>query len=228
MDHPTSSAIHNRGERPSLLFNSTEVELSDIPRLESPVAESVGKVNNPNGHAELHRDLSLHTRTENSIRNDRNDDSSLYDTRSDVTVVTRSLKTWDVAALIINKMVRFRKSIILTITTYEGAKRKLIDWNRHLYNTRCGFVFDRQQIDQYNLVGCWWCPYPPLVCVRALVRIDTLILVTLLKKPLSLTVYLEFGAALPYTGGELIYVCSCTLFDFTIDQTRAKIISHHS
>jgi hypothetical protein len=44
----------------------------------------------------------------------------------------------------------------------------------------------------------------------------------------SLTVYLEFGDALPYTGGELIYVSPCPLEDATIERTRAEIKSHYS
>lgn len=107
MDRPIGSSICNRGARPAILVNSAEVELSDIPPPGSPEAESVGNVDIINGHTELRRQLSSHSRNRESTENDRNDDSSIYDTVSDVTVVTRSLRTWDVAALIINKMVRF-------------------------------------------------------------------------------------------------------------------------
>ena len=107
MDQPTNSSIRNRGERPAILANSAEVELSDIPPPGSPAAESVGNVDIINGHTELRTQLSSHSRNRESTENDRNDDSSIYGTVSDVTVVTRSLRTWDVAALIINKMVRF-------------------------------------------------------------------------------------------------------------------------
>ncbi|KUL89231.1 hypothetical protein ZTR_03751 [Talaromyces verruculosus] len=161
MDRPTSSSIRNRGERPAILVNSAEVELSDIPPPGSPAAESVGNVDIINGHAGLRRQLTSHSRNRESTGNDRNDDSSIYDTVSDVTVVTRSLRTWDVAALIINKMIGTgiftTPGVVLSLT---GSKSiSIILW----------------------VVG----------------GVHTL---------LCLTVYLEFGAALPYTGGELIYL----------------------
>ncbi|GAM42072.1 F-box domain and ankyrin repeat protein [Talaromyces pinophilus] len=161
MDRPTSSSIRNRGERPAILVNSAEVELSDIPPPGSPAAESVGNVDIINGNTELRRQLSSHSRNREFTENDRNDDSSIYDTVSDVTVVTRSLRTWDVAALIINKMIGTgiftTPGVVLSLT---GSKSiSIILW----------------------VVG----------------GVHTL---------LCLTVYLEFGAALPYTGGELIYL----------------------
>jgi hypothetical protein len=83
--------------------------LGDIPLSGNTAVEYVSNSNIPNGHTEIHRPLSSHSRIGDSTENYQNDDSSIYDTGSDVTVVTRSLRTWDVAALIINKMVRIQK-----------------------------------------------------------------------------------------------------------------------
>lgn len=108
MDHLASSSVRNRGQRPDIVIHSAEVELSDIAPPASPGAKSVGNDNTPDGYAELRRQLSPQTRNGDYTETDQNEVSSNYDTVSDVTVVTRSLRTWDVAALIINKMVRFR------------------------------------------------------------------------------------------------------------------------
>lgn len=107
MERSTSSSIRNREQRPVFLVNSAEFELSNIPPPQSRAFDSVSKVAIPNGHAQFREQLTSHSQTGDSTENDRNDNFSLHDTGSDVTVVTRSLRTWDVAALIINKMVRF-------------------------------------------------------------------------------------------------------------------------
>jgi hypothetical protein len=127
MDRPTSSSMRNRGQRPIILGNSTNVELRGISPSGIPAAESVDNGNIPDGHVELRRQLPSQFRTRNSTENDQDDDSSIYDTGSDVTVVTRSLRTWDVAALIINKMVRFQKlSYHRIVTKRLNAENKQI------------------------------------------------------------------------------------------------------
>lgn len=108
MERPTSLPIRNRGQGPDILANSTSIELGDIPPSGNTAVDYMSNINIPNGHTEIHRPLSSHSRIGDSTENYQNNDSSIYDTGSDVTVVTRSLRTWDVAALIINKMVRIR------------------------------------------------------------------------------------------------------------------------
>ncbi|CRG91397.1 Low-affinity methionine permease [Talaromyces islandicus] len=157
MDQPANLSVRNRGLRPEIQVNSTGVELRSIPPPGSPTAESVSNISNPSGHIEVRRQSTSISRNRDFAEYGIND----YDSGSQETVVLRSLRTWDVAALIINKMVGTgiftTPGVVLSLT---GSKTiSIILW----------------------LVG----------------GVHTL---------LCLTVYLEFGAALPYTGGELIYL----------------------
>lgn len=105
MDRPASLSVRNRGPRLDTGVNSAGVELRNIPPSGRPSAESVSNISVPNGHTEIQRESSSIHRTRDFTENDLNNS----DARSEVTVVPRSLRTWDVAALIINKMVRFQK-----------------------------------------------------------------------------------------------------------------------
>lgn len=102
MNGNTSLPGCNGSQRPETQVYSSSIELYDASPSRSHTADSLRNTSIQSGHTDVSRQsTSMSHQSRNFAENDQNDD----DRRSELTVVTRTLRTWDVAALIINKMV---------------------------------------------------------------------------------------------------------------------------